>query len=275
MKINLFIILMVATTLFFSCDSDTSTGPSEDMLVVRGFLYANEPVWDIQITQTLELGSADSTAPPINNAQVVLLKNETVYELVASDGDSGYYHYDGQDLNIESGDEFEIQVINGEQSASGQTTVPTPPSGLALDKNTITVMSFTGGFPGQGGFDRESLELNVTWDEDSDALFYVVVENLELNPVEIETGFKGGNGNRRFVFPPTNRNQYRINAMSLTHLGKHAVRVYRVNQEYADLYGTREQDSRELNEPLTNITGGLGVFSAFNSISAEFQVTTE
>ena len=275
MKTKLFIILMVATTLFFSCDSDTSTGPSEDMLVVRGFLYANEPVWDIQITQTLELGSADSTAPPINNAQVVLVKNETVYELVASDGDSGYYHYAGQDLNIESGDKFEIQVTNGEQSASGQTTVPTPPSGLVLAKSTITVMSFTGGFPGQGGFDRESLELNVTWDEDSDALFYVVIENLEVNPVEIETGFKGGSGNRRFVFPPTNRNQYRINAMSLTHLGKHVVRVYRVNQEYADLYGTREQDSRELNEPLTNITGGLGVFSAFSSISAEFQVISQ
>lgn len=53
--------------------------------------------------------------------------------------------------------------------------------------------------------------------------------------------------------------------MSITHYGLHRVRVYRVNQEYADLYDTRQQDSRDLNEPLTNIVNGLGIFSAFNS----------
>ncbi len=37
----------------------------------------------------------------------------------------------------------------------------------------------------------------------------------------------------------------------------------RVNEEYAPLYATLQQDSRDLNEPFTNITGGLGVFTAF------------
>ena len=41
--------------------------------------------------------------------------------------------------------------------------------------------------------------------------------------------------------------------MMMTHLGKHRVKVCRVNQEYADLYQSRNQDSRDLNEPLTNI----------------------
>ena len=40
----------------------------------------------------------------------------------------------------------------------------------------------------------------------------------------------------------------------------------------ADLYESREQDSRDLNEPLTNISNGLGVFSAFNSQTALFEV---
>ena len=43
------------------------------------------------------------------------------------------------------------------------------------------------------------------------------------------------------------------------------IRLYRVNQEYADLYEGRVQDSRDLNEPPSNIVGGLGVFSAFAS----------
>ena len=43
-----------------------------------------------------------------------------------------------------------------------------------------------------------------------------------------------------------------------------------MNQEYADLYEGRVQDSRDLNEPPSNILGGLGVFSAFASQEGGF-----
>ena len=119
------------------------------------------------------------------------------------------------------------------------------------------------------------MQMTVIWDEDPEALFYVVVENIEDGPTPIESGFPGGRKPGRFVFPPTNRNDYRLNAMTFTHYGTHIVKVYRVNQEYADLYGSRNQDSRDLNEPLTNISGGLGIFSAFSSVSAVFIVTPQ
>jgi hypothetical protein len=53
------------------------------------------------------------------------------------------------------------------------------------------------------------------------------------------------------------------------------VRVYRVNKEYADLYRSRQQDTRSLNEPLTNVQNGLGVFSAFASDSVAVFVVLE
>ncbi|MFC1529786.1 hypothetical protein ACFL6R_03610 [Gemmatimonadota bacterium] len=62
----------------------------------------------------------------------------------------------------------------------------------------------------------------------------------------------------------------RTSSPILTHYGEHLVRIYRINQEYADLYGSRQQDTRDLNEPLTNIQNGLGVFSAFNSTEFTF-----
>ena len=63
-----------------------------------------------------------------------------------------------------------------------------------------------------------------------------------------------------------------IGLRQLEHLGRHRAIVYRVNQEYADLYNNRVQDSRDLNEPPSNIRGGLGVFSAFNSVAREFDL---
>ena len=64
--------------------------------------------------------------------------------------------------------------------------------------------------------------------------------------------------------------------MELRDLGRHTVTVYRVNGEYAQLYENRTQDSRDLNEPPSNIVGGLGVFSAFNrGSSLTFEVVRE
>ena len=79
-------------------------------------------------------------------------------------------------------------------------------------------------------------------------------------------------GGFQLASPPTDLSYFDIGIRQLEVYGPHLVVVYRVNEEYADLYENREQDSRDLNEPPTNVIGGLGVFSAFNSTSATFEV---
>jgi hypothetical protein len=45
-----------------------------------------------------------------------------------------------------------------------------------------------------------------------------------------------------------------------------------VNKEYEDLFNNLEQDSRDLNEPPSNITGALGIFTAFAADSVFFEI---
>jgi hypothetical protein len=66
-----------------------------------------------------------------------------------------------------------------------------------------------------------------------------------------------------------------INLFTLEFVGPHLVTVYRVNEEYDNLYRARLQDSRDLNEPPTNIVNGLGVFSAFSGQTVAFAVARE
>lgn len=66
---------------------------------MHGYIYAGEPVDDIQITTTLPLGSETTSAPPVNDAHVVLQKENKLYPLVPGPGDSGYYRYEEKDLN--------------------------------------------------------------------------------------------------------------------------------------------------------------------------------
>jgi len=266
-------LLFLAFILTLGCHTDSPLAPNKTLVVVRGYLYAGEAVQDIRLTGTLPLGSEDTVAPPINSAQVSLLKAGKKYDLVASAGDSGYYHYPATDLTVAPGDEFQIQVSYQNQVITAATTVPPAPQEVAISKSTLQLPDFDTMFQmREKGISMDSLRaltsLTVTWQEEADALYYVVIKNLEDNPVSSDSQFRGGP--RTFISQPRPGGEYDVNAMMVTHYGKHEVRVYRVNQEYADLYQSRNQDSRDLNEPLTNIENGLGVFSAFSSKSVYF-----
>jgi hypothetical protein len=95
-----------------------------------------------------------------------------------------------------------------------------------------------------------------------------------------DSNFQGGmeivpGGNFFFRSSPFQGDLYTINTRSLEKYGRHRVKVYHVNQEYADLYENREQDSRSLTEPLTNIKNGLGIFTAFSYSEVYFDVKNE
>jgi len=102
-----------------------------------------------------------------------------------------------------------------------------------------------------------------------------VVENLEASPTPInQTPFPGGPRGqlRSFRSRPIRDSRYTIRRFDLTYLGEHRAKVYKVNREYANLYAFGQQDSRNLNEPETNIKNGLGVFAGFSSEEVKFRV---
>jgi len=274
-------LVIVAGLLFLSgCTEDTPIVPGEDLVVIRGFIYANEPVREIQLTSTLPLGSEDLNAPPVNDAEIILIKNGTGYQLEPSTGDSGYYHYGGSDLSIEAGDKLEIQINYEGVVITGETEVPPPPEDITISEETLILPKTID--PSTGGFDKGALfgELTVRWEKVEGSLYYITIDNVEqeLQEIIIDMGFRTMNLSEsrfNFISNPTSRDSMRVNLRDISHLGRHVVKVYRINQEYADLYQSRNQDSRDLNEPLTNIKNGLGVFSAFNSDSLFFYVKQE
>jgi hypothetical protein len=268
--------LLALLALTAGCTKESPVSPTAEQVVVQAYLFADEPISDIRLTRTLPLGSQETEAPPVNDAEVSLFRNGVRYGLVPSAGDSGYYHYPGNDLTVRTGDAFQIQIRHGDQDMDAETTVPAAPDSVRLSSDSLAVSDDPGGFgpPGGGpGAEDSTRTLTVSWKRESSALFYVVVECMEANPDTIGTpGFFQGGGMRRMVSSPTADNRYRIQRFNLSYYGRHRVKVYRVNQEYADLYESRQQDSRDLNEPLTNVRNGLGVFSAFNASAVYFEV---
>ena len=143
------------------------------------------------------------------------------------------------------------------------------PTGVALSDDVMEVAGFQRG----SGRRPTDNELEVTWDNTLGDFHYVVIEGLDPNAEFILPDFvRERIGGFRLVTRPTLNGLFRVRQLSLEVLGPHRALVYRVNQEYADLFENQTQDSRDLNEPPTNIRGGLGVFSAFNGVEIPFEV---
>lgn len=282
MKIIRTLFYTAFSIIAISCSSDNITeSENQNNLVVEAFLYAGEPVTDIKLSNTISLGSNDTIAPPVTDASVWLSKNGKSYQLIADPTRAGYYKYNGSDLSVEPGNNFSLRISYNGKEISAATIVPPVPQEVTISKSILTLVTPTGfpGVPGgPGGFGaQDTNSIYVKWSNPDSTLYYVVIENLESSPTEISTGNFPGRMNiiRRMTFPPIPSSEFVIARRNLTYYGNHRAIVYKVNQEYADLYESRNQDSRNLNEPLINIKNGLGVFSAFASDTVYFKVTSQ
>jgi hypothetical protein len=186
---------------------------------------------------------------------------------------AGFYHCLDTNLRIISGEEYEIEILHGDDVLSATTTVPQKSDSMKLSASSIEID------PDMAPWEMRqagTADIEVTWSNPDAEYFYVLVENLEEDPEDIEFGFSGFGGMRRnfrFLSQPFITDTYVIRVfLSVQQYGTHRVKLFRVNQEYADLYENREQDSRNLTEPLSNVNNGLGIFTAFSCDEAYFEV---
>lgn len=250
--------------------AESPAGLATASIVVRGYLYAGKPVDDVQLTSSIAIGAADTVGPPISDAAVTLERNGVAYSLTSDPSRPGYYVYTGSDLQVGGGDQFSLRVVRGDVELSATTTVPSRPQAITVSTDTLPVSLRTMFGDFKQVYSADSVV--VRWAGTENDLYYTVTRCIEAVPQVIATDTL-----RRFEFvsQPTSQLQYRVQVQNIRYKGAYRIYVYRVNQEYADLYRSRQQDTRTLNEPLTNVRNGLGVFSAFASDSVNFYVTLQ
>ncbi len=277
------------------CSGKSSFVPESNQVVVQGYLYAGKPVRDIRLTSTLGLGSLDTDAPPINDAVVRLIKNGDCYQLrppyrfsdgyysfsnrIISPGDCPGGECPGDELTVEEGDFFILEVLHYDKVATAETVVPPPPADIGVFPDSLSVSESS--YPGTGEFssggpfiDDPNIAVTVSWQDDGSSMYYVILESKDTYSSPIDPDYPFGSP-AIFVSSPVAGDRFPIGWINITHYGRYLVTVYRLNQEYADMYLTRNQDTRDLNEPLTNVENGLGIFTALNSSEIFFYVKPE
>ena len=123
--------------------------------------------------------------------------------------------------------------------------------------------------------------LTVGWNNSDDQLHFIVIENVVTGDPIFPPNFPIPDATLQlirsfsYISAPTKNTNFQIPGLSLETYGTYRAKVYRVNQEYANLYDNQIQDSRDLNAPPSNIKNALGIFSAFASDSVFFEVVKQ
>jgi hypothetical protein len=177
---------------------------------------------------------------------------------------------------LTEGESYRLLIQLEEVILSAQTVIPDNPPQVSMSATTLYIPYV------QDMADFRDLEMpdpvELTWDNPEATYYFLDIQNIESYPLSImpdppeDRPAPPGGFAFQMITEPTNDNFYPIEARQLEYFGTHRIIFTAVNEEYVYLYNSLNQDSRELNEPYSNVENGLGIFTAFNSDTLYLEV---
>lgn len=270
------LLIICVSLVLLSCEEEQF---GSGTFVVEGFLYAGSPITNINIKSTVPFDAASVPGQPIANAQASISIAGQPLSLVFNQATQ---RYDGPgDYAIQPGAVLTLDLqING-QMANSTTVIPDYPKGLStsLPKIVIPEIKLTRDLRDVLAGLFEEARLDIRWSNEEEDYHFLVIEPADTSatvplfsediPSNVGTFFD----NFRLVSEPSRASSYTVVGLSLQNYGRYRAILYRINQEYADLYADQLQDSRNLNEPPTNIANGLGIFTGISSDTVTFEIS--
>jgi hypothetical protein len=257
-----------------ACTEESSLSLDTETAVVQAYLYAGQPIGSIAITQSFSYARESTDLITLEDLDIEISDgNQSIPLFHSSEG-----NYQNLDFKPESGKTYTLTFEHNGEQISSETFIPEKKE-IAISQTSIELEKIEGtGFPG-GGFGQGNNEaIEITWENNSEDYYYVVVENIEEDP-EFVNDFLAeflANGTARRFFRITEPEITDFHALNtrrdLTQFGTYRIIVYRVNPEYAALYESSGSSSVTIAQPPNNIENGLGIFTGISSDTVFLEV---
>ena len=223
----------------------------------------------------ISFGSDSIGGEMIKDAAIFLKQGSNSWVADQDESNPGTYYLEESPVLI-PGDTFRIEVELDDEILAATTVIPKSPPAVSLSSGSLYIPK------AESMMDFRSIEMpdpvELTWDNPDADYYFLTVQNIEYNPTAImpdppeDRPFGGSGFAFQMITRPTNDNIHTIDTRQLTHYGTHRIIFTSINEEYVNLYNSLNQDSRELNEPYSNVENGLGIFTAFNSDTLYLEV---
>lgn len=260
------LLLLIILVVGVSCEKRNS--PFSDIPVIESYLSPGDiPV--VKIYRQIPFSSdVDYAADDIDNLEVILISGDISHTL----NPSGDGIYSDSLIKVDEAD-YRLSFVYNSKNVTATTSVPYKPLDFAISDDKISVMRMTSGTMGQMGAFQMPEPVYLTWTNEDDSYYLVVIECIEENPDPVrEFTDTIPEGSFRFRKRPTNSQGIEIRPQEFQYFGDHRVILFHVLPDYASLYDETESSSQNLTNPSTSITNGYGIFTGLNSDTLFIQV---
>jgi hypothetical protein len=262
---NYSIIFISIIVFLISCD-ETLEYENVNIPVVEGYLYEGESIDSIKISNIINYGSESALDfQEITNIQIEV--DGIVYPLSEVKRDSNITFAADSNLIVEEGKVYDLSFNYGDENVKSSTIGISKPTGFYMSESNLYIERMDGtSMP-----DMSELEtIEVVWDNFYDEYFYLVIQYLEETADPVRSDFDMEPED--VIEQPMVSNAYNMNARRMMFFGRYQIILFKVTQDYANMYERIENTSQSLTEPYSNIENGKGIFTSIASDTLFFTV---
>jgi hypothetical protein len=261
LKLLIFILgVMAGLTACIERDNSEFT----DIPIVESYLQPSDYL-RLNVSRQIPFSyNVSYSSDDINDLTITVTNNNIDYILTPL-GDGNYID---SSLIVAEGERYDLYFNYNSKNVTTYTEVPLKPLSFAQSATSISVMRMdstsipTGG---GGGMWEMPEPLELTWKNEDDSYYIVVVENMEetLDPVRDFGDDKMPEW--RFRKAPTTSSGLQMRPQEFQYFGNHRIILYHVLPDYASLYDENTNSSQNLTNPSTSIMNAYGIFTGLNA----------
>ena len=231
------LITTITAIIILNACTEIITEPFVDTPVVQSYLLPGEAA-SVKLSKVIpfvEDGYTDSTT--IDSATVYIGFNGTDYLLTPVDSTPGLYVCLDSDLVIYPENSYQLSFIHNGVSVTSETTIPQKPQNLHLSKIYYY-------YDPDGILEGYLDPLYVYWDNSDGTYYQIIVEYMDETYKPINEFLDPNNYDsfRKTSSSPINNDNYTLAPRrQLAFWGNYRLIIYKINQEYVDLYESISQ----------------------------------
>jgi len=266
MKNILIPILLLTLGLLASCGKELTTPVEPDkVVIVESYLYAGDSAITIKVTKLLPY-SEDTT----DATEYISGLNLQINGADLTETGTGVYTLLLGEKRIQPGESYMLKFLYFSDTVSSYTLIPDKPSNFNISSNTIytdRITSTSSGMPSGPPSD-----LILSWENPDESYYYVLIQYLEASRDYINYRSASLDLSDTTSISPTNASETRLGTRNLNFFGSYRIILFKVNDDFADLYQQTDVNSNNITTPVSTINNGFGVFTGMTSDTVYLEV---
>ncbi|MEM9834964.1 MAG: DUF4249 family protein [Bacteroidota bacterium] len=247
--------------LIVACEKEQlTTSSAADLPVVTAYLSPGRTV-TVDIYRQLPFDAPATAVDRIGGLTPTVEVDGEAYPL--SQREDGLY-LGPNELEVHSGKTYTLSFSYLGTTVSASTSVPAKPVGFTSSNDRLDLSDFP--------FSTTD-PIELSWDNPALDFHQVAIQYAQTDTVLIDlfSGRAEGGGGMN-TLTPQQTNTFQIRPFSVSYSGQHRAVLYRVTTDYAVFAEESSNSSVNLTAPFTNVTNGLGIFTAFAADTLSFRV---